>query len=1085
MFAQERMLLFVSVADEEGTSKMIKNRLQERDNNLPNVEYDALLKIILEVLKKHSDIFDVTPTTLHIQVARIAEEVVNQVQRETLNDVRPFVYSIGTTHVTANFLDGEAFHAFGTLIERIRDQLFGHLKTTLAAMLPTLTPEAYIRGLVSGPRYFVGDDQDGKTKGFSVLSYPFRKSANLKRRQIHLQARNKPTGTGIRLLGHKLTISVRDMLEFEQQLVEALCNQLEEYEIPIKEIERARAVLRQRLLDENSELGILTRIVKRESFGRLQKEAKIRYLDYIIRALNKKKSQDNERALLLLPILTHRVRLLEAFLREDRPDEYYQVSYNGFGANYRSLFSRSEALDLLPIFADIEGALGETYNKEKGEQEFILGVKLKLNGGFRTYDSVFAYYLTLLDPSSKEHQERKSNKNFHQRAFVEKVLKLALLYYFVFRKMDDPDYNPTQDVERELLATLKLSDEQADREKQRCLKWLTLGLSAQQNHIDENLQIMRTSLKELVKSSGSEFDSWPVSLYLSVSADIIETDEDRMRNEKKFFSVDALAEKGMGMLKYITVEDASAAGDTLCSLPVSMAFEPMYYYSAEQTEQQFSMAYNIQHVPFLPVIYMPNTDLSLCQKYYENYKHIAFPYATTLSYADQPALAFVFHFAYLLLNYLCLKLFSDSIQPHLEEGKRLFFPLVRIHHTAKVAEQEEKSGEEEFLRALSKALSHILREQGVLANAQGLHVDVIKNPTHSPGKHKLPNALSSLYSVLPKVFTLPSPSTLENLAIIVVSSRKCDAHKDSALHLSTIYGEVIGIRKTNDPARVRIVPLDTFSANEASDNMYRLPTVLQDQAKKCYLRGYRHILYVAQAPYSSSLHLTSAETADEQFFMSGSIIESLKGGHSDLHIYPVYCDRFYVVKINGKIVESLYVDDTSELRSLLNDPNRNAVVFFNLLNGLVVGREQDRLYNGVVSYATLINVYDDPIYDQDIRNHLLDGSQAGSLKNDILDFLTLLHFARYEREAHTISMKLDPYDGIIGSDSVGTLSLIDHMEKGTSFNMLGFLAEVRNVLNRQYSGYVSTLIDEGIQDDRNVADFNEQKNGEGDGSKQA
>ena len=170
--------------------------------------------------------------------------------------------------------------------------------------------------------------------------------------------------------------------------------------------------------------------------------------------------------------------------------------------------------------------------------------------------------------------------------------------------------------------------------------------------------------------------------------------------------------------------------------------------------------------------------------------------------------------------------------------------------------------------------------------------------------------------------------------------------------------------------RVRIMPLDTFSANEASDNMYRMPTVLQDQAKKCYMRGYRHILYVAQAPYSSSLHLTSAETAEEQFFMSGSIIESLKGGHSDLHIYPVYCDRFYIVKIDGKIVESLYVDDTSELRSLVNDPNRSSVVFFNLLNGLIVGSEQDRLYNGVVSYATLINVYDDPIYADQFRHHL-------------------------------------------------------------------------------------------------------------------
>lgn len=236
-----------------------------------------------------------------------------------------------------------------------------------------------------------------------------------------------------------------------------------------------------------------------------------------------------------------------------------------------------------------------------------------------------------------------------------------------------------------------------------------------------------------------------------------------------------------------------------------------------------------------------------------------------------------------------------------------------------------------------------------------------------------------------------------------------------------------------------MVPLNTFSANDDSDNLYRMPTVLQDQAKKCYMRGYGDILYVAQAPYSSSLHLTSAETVEEQFFMSGSIIQALKHGQQDLHIYPVYCDKFYIVKIVGAITESLYVDDTRELRHLVSDPNRSSVVFFNLLNGIIVGGKQERLqrlYNGVVSYATLINVYDDPIYDQDIRNHLLDGSQAGSLKKDILDFLTLLHFARYEREANIINLKLDPYENIIGSDSVGTLGIIDHLEADIRFNML-------------------------------------------------
>lgn len=1036
---------------------MAKNRLQERDNNLPHIEYEPLLKEIVAVLKKRPDMVQTGESLLQIRADSVALEVMQKLKNENLAEICPFGYSKGLTHVTANFQDGEALNRFRVQIERIQEQLAGHIKTALASSLPGKTMEAYLRGLLRGPQSFAD-------KNVSALHYPFAKTVNLSKRRLHLQARQKPGQSDTRLLGHKLTIAINEMYAFERHLVDALCNQLEMLDDPptTTQIERIRAVLQNRLQDEQSEQGMLKRIIRKEAFGRLQKEAKVRYLEYLARALEKKKPASDP-GLQLLQNLKNRLRLLEAFLREDRPDEYYQVSYDGHGANYRTLFSRAEVFDLLPIFSDIEGSLGETFDKGKGEQEFTLGMKLKLNGHFRSYKTAFEYYLKLLNPQSNEHKERLKPDNPYHRTFAEKVLKLALLYYFVFKKMGDPVYNPAQDVEAELLAYLKGNDSDAQeaQRKQSCLGWLVKGLNGEQYR--NNLDTLKETLRDFVKSAGSEFEVWSSPLYLSVDADLLDPDEDRMKNEKKFFRVEALQEKGMSMLKYITIEDASAAGNSLCSLPVKMTFEPIYYYSMQETAESFAMAYNIRSFDFLPVIYPPNTKehLELCRKYYRAYPHVAIPYAPTLPTVELMPL-FVYRFTYLLLSYISLKLLYDRVQPALDPKKRLFMPLVRVHQTAKATEKEErKYGEEEFLRALSKTLAHLLCEQGVLANAQGLHIQVLKEPDGSQARYKLPNALSSLYSVLPKVFTLPSATQLNQLAVIVVSSRKSDAHRESEVHLSNIYGEVIGIRRFQESNRVQVVPLGTFSANEDSDNLYRTPTVLRDQAKNCYERGYKHILYVAQAPYSSYLHLTSAETAEEQFFMSGSIIQSLKQGLPDIHIYPVYCDKFYVAKISGKVEESLYVDETSELRSLLNDPNRSSIPFFNLLNGKVVNKES--FYNGVVSYATLINVYDDPIYDQDIRNHLLDASQPGSLKKDILTFLMLLHFARYERDQQSISFKLDPYENIIGFDSVGTLGTIDHMMSGTHFNMLAFLTEVRSVLNRRYSGYVSMLLDEEQQ----------------------
>lgn len=70
----------------------------------------------------------------------------------------------------------------------------------------------------------------------------------------------------------------------------------------------------------------------------------------------------------------------------------------------------------------------------------------------------------------------------------------------------------------------------------------------------------------------------------------------------------------------------------------------------------------------------------------------------------------------------------------------------------------------------------------------------------------------------------------------------------------------------------------------------------------------------------------------------------------------------------------------------------------------------------------------------------------GDLKNEILNLLTLFHFSRYEK-AKEISLKLNPYENLIGDDSVGALSLFNHMRGKSLFNLLAFLTEVKKILN--------------------------------------
>ena len=61
-------------------------------------------------------------------------------------------------------------------------------------------------------------------------------------------------------------------------------------------------------------------------------------------------------------------------------------------------------------------------------------------------------------------------------------------------------------------------------------------------------------------------------------------------------------------------------------------------------------------------------------------------------------------------------------------------------------------------------------------------------------------------------------------------------------------------------------------------------------------------------------------------------------------------------------------------------------------------------------------MYEDTTYYQYIWQDLLGERAQGSLSTTILDFLTLLHFMRYEKNRPD-RFKLDPYSRIIGNDS--------------------------------------------------------------------
>ena len=356
-----------------------------------------------------------------------------------------------------------------------------------------------------------------------------------------------------------------------------------------------------------------------------------------------------------------------------------------------------------------------------------------------------------------------------------------------------------------------------------------------------------------------------------------------------------------------------------------------------------------------------------------------------------------------------------------------------------LSSKQDSSAEEEFMRSLSKTLSHLLSEEH-LSNSQGFYIKDSRTQAYRIG-----NSLSSLYSILPKTFRFSDASytpQLDKLAIIIISSREGDASYRGGKRISNLLGEVVGVERLKDNT-VRLETLNTFSANYEHQQMYQRPSIVIEEVDKLYKHGFRHFMYVAKSPYSSTLNLT--QTDDEAlFFMSKSVLQALKGNKHDIKVYPVFFDKYYVVNL-GRTVSSLYIQDTLELTNLVKDPSKKSVIFFNLFNGIKIPGE-DRFYNGVISYATLLNLYEGILDDEEIYRGLLYDRDNNTLKNDVLQYLTLFHFSRYEKSKN-ISLKLDPYENIIGDNAVSKLSIFSHTARNINFNSLAFLTEVRRALN--------------------------------------
>ena len=1001
------------------------NILQLDNSDLVLVDYGNLLDNILEVLQRNNP-FSLSDDKrrLLIDIDAVANQIASSQVLPLLGSFERFARS-----ATVNF-PAEVETKFGSQIREVRQYLRQHLASVVGGndALENLVA-SLIEPLES--QCFQGN---GKELGFK---YDFAQSSpTLAKKKLTLQRPNTVATPAILKL-HKLTIAVRDSDIFQQQLKKGLENYIDENAESSSDQQQLHYSLDEMVQNENSDFHRLLKLVDKETLGKLKKEAKITYLEYLLE--NIRNSSTDSLGIIYLEDLIRRIRLLEEYIGNSTKDDgYYNVNYAGITVNYRDMFSRAEVLDALPIIPIVAGYLGETTDSHLNERKYIFGLKLKFGNEVqaRGGEPVFDYNLNFLNPESEEHTAQLGD-SYTSETFIRKVLKIALLYYFVFASRSNPlapDYNPDseltydprQSFESAVLPGLQGSDEQA---KQRIFRGIKKGLSAY--HIEVKINRLKQLLKKFIDRQ-TLLPSRTEPRHISVKRGILE-DIDNTLTTGRFFT-DLLQQNPKQSLQYIAVEQSSINETAICQLPVNITIEDVRYFPTDEF-QNFSIEYNIKDIDTLPVLWVPESLMNVYNSSFsKEYKLLLFRYNNKrLDSKDglKPDAAFVYKFCVSLLSYICLQILLHN------QKKNLFIPMVRLHE----GDQNNPSPSEKFMANVSKTLSHLFSEK-YRSTSQGFRVK------QKPNGYSIRNGLSSLYSILPKKFkfrNVPLSPELDNLAIIVVSSCESDARKgnsDRFQRKNCLLGEVAGIKRLSEDT-IQVGMLKTLSENYSVQHLYSQPSILEDTVSQLYKYGYRNFLYIAQAPYTSTLHITQTDEDEQLFFMSKKLIQTLKGARQDIKIYPVFFDKYYVRSPKEHKGESFYIQDTTELESLSKDPSHQAVMFFNLFNGIKVEQGEKNFYNGVISYSTLLNIYEGILDDQDIRQGLM---YDGEIKDTLLHYLTIFHFSRYEARQQ-ISLKLDPYAHIIGDDSVGTLSVFSHAGGSAEFNSLAFLNKVREVLS--------------------------------------
>jgi hypothetical protein len=380
------------------------NTLAEGDNGLVRLDYSDLLTKILKFLQNNDTKNPFSRSKDGNRLLIDIDEIAFQVASSTIQN--PLGISASSAKSASVNLSRGVKPFFINQVQQIRDCLKKHLASLLTQEGQDISLEDYVNSLATELKQLTGES---KTLGFT---YPFgNPNEGLQKQRLSVQ---QNANNNCLLKFHKLTITVENTSKFDEALKASLRNFIN-LKFSSNQQEDFNDILDDLVKDLKSDFYIIKHLMDTEALGKLQREGRVKYLEFLVEQL------DKSRDAIYLKDLIRRLKLIEEYISDvEKEDGHYEVNYAGISVNYKEIFSRADAFDMLPIIPLIVGYLGETTDEDSGKLQFIFGLKLKLGGKVQSQggETVFDYYLNLLDSNSTEHKESISDSSF--KKFLDK-----------------------------------------------------------------------------------------------------------------------------------------------------------------------------------------------------------------------------------------------------------------------------------------------------------------------------------------------------------------------------------------------------------------------------------------------------------------------------------------------------------------------------------------------------------------------------------------------------------------------------------------------------------------------------------------